>query len=1134
LERIEVQMNAGAPSLRRSIVAFVASTLLTAAASAQTNVGQISGTVRDASGAVLPGATITIVNVDTGLARTEVSDDRGTYIVTNLQVGTYSVAAELQGFRRAVKTGFALTADGRITADFTLALGDLSEVVVVTSVRGEVVNRTSGEIARVIDGDQVRDLALSGRNYIELATLIPGAVQLEDDPMVLTTSLSSSGAVINGARGNSANLTVDGGFNLDSGSNASQVNNVGLEFIDQVKIQTSNFSAEYGRNSGPAINVVTRSGTNRFRGSLFETYRDESLDETEFFAPRDENGRQIKGKLDFHDYGGSLGGPMRRNKVFFFGGLEFKQLSRVDGPFRRTLPTLAELGGDFSRRMAGTDGIVGTPDDSGVTDQLMDTLTGEPFPGGVIPAGRITGDGRAIARAYEAMIRRALQYTNLPGGNNATFQLDFPFDWYQTIFRFDYRIDDRRSVYLRHLHDNYDLVEPRGTFIGADLPTITTRRLRPGDGYLLAYNWIVSSNLINEAKVNASWNSQQLSPVGDAWRRDTYGFAFPQVFNRGPYEDGIPNVTVSGFAELEGPARILHSPTTDITATNTLTWLRGAHAAKIGVLVVRNRKDQNGRTTHTGSVSFNTAGNPNTSGHALADALLGNFRTYSEFADDPLGFFRFTQYAAFVSDTWRLHPNLSLEMGLRYERGSPTYSQQNNLSNFDPALYDPRQAVTVLRNGSVVPGSGNPYTGLIRAGTEIPDDQHGRVTLDPAAAALIPTGAPRGLYESAHLFMPRFSAAYSLNETTVLRGGMGVFYDKPDGNIVFSQLNLAPFVPAISVENGNLSNPLGGRPSAAAVLGTVNAIDPGLKFPRQLNFSVSLQRQLPWAHFAEVAYVGNRGRNLLWFPEINQPSFADQIANQALPSAQRASTNFMRPYKGYSSIRQRRSDAFSDYNGLQLYLNRRRGDITYSVSYTLSKAIGNASGSGDNPEDAFNLAFNTGPPSFDRRHALVTTWTIRLPFLRGRRDLAGYVIGGWEISGKTRYQSGQYLTPTGSTSTGTRRADYLGGQINLSRDERTANQWFNTAAFATAPDTRRGDARVGMIEGPERYMWDVSLRKNFSLTGRVRLGTRVDVFNVFNRLNYSNPNTTVTSGSYGRISDTRPPRQMQLSVRLEF
>jgi hypothetical protein len=363
----------------------------TGLAGAQTNTGQISGTVRDSQGGVLPGVTVTVTNVDTGITWTEVTGAQGTYTVTNLPVGTYKVTTEMEGFRKAEKSGFALTADGRITADFSMGVGGVTEQIEVTAVQGETVNRTSGELARVIDSSQIQDAALSGRNYLELASLIPGAVQLDDDQMAITTGLGTGGTVINGNRGNSNNLTVDGGFNLDSGSNGSMINNVGIDFIDQVAIQTSNFSADKGRNSGASVNVVTKSGTNRFSGSAFNTFRDESLDRPNFFAPRDADGNPIKGKLDFNDYGASFGGPILKNRLFFFGGVEIKTLDRQENPSRQTLPTLAELRGDFSAR----------------TNVVRDPLTGQQFPGNIIPQERITADGRAIAKAYEAMIGRA-------------------------------------------------------------------------------------------------------------------------------------------------------------------------------------------------------------------------------------------------------------------------------------------------------------------------------------------------------------------------------------------------------------------------------------------------------------------------------------------------------------------------------------------------------------------------------------------------------------------------------------------------------------------------------------------------------------------------------------------------------
>jgi hypothetical protein len=767
--------------VRRCCTACCLFIVVASFASAQTNNGQISGTVRDTSGGVLPGVTVTVTNTNTNISRTEVTGANGTFVVASLPFGPYTVTAELQGFRKAEKRDIQLPPDGRITADFSLNVGSMTETVDVVAVRGETVNRTSGEIARTIDGAQVRELALSGRNYLELASLIPGAVQIDDDQMALTTSLGTGGTIINGSRGNTNSLMVDGGFNLDSGSNASQINNVGLDFIDQVKIQTSNFSAEYGRNSGAAINVVTKSGTNKLSGSVFSTFRDEHLDAANIFAPKDASGNRIKGQLDFRDAGFSLGGPIQKGKLFFFGGTEYKNLNRVDGPFRRTMPTRAELSGNFSAR----------------TVTINDPLTGQPFPGNIIPPTRITADGRAIANVYLQMIDRALQFSDTPTSNNTTYQLDFPYKSREDIIRGDYRLSNSQALYLRYIHDMYDLIEPRGTFITADLPTISTNRRRPAYSYQLGHSWVLRSNLINDAKFNTSWNSQRIPPAGDAWRRDTYGFQFPQVYDRGRYDEGIPDVSITNYPALTGPSQSLLSPTTDITATDTLTWLKDRHSMRFGAIVTRNRKDQNGRLAHTGAANFSTAGNTNTTGNALADALLGNFRSYAEGGDDPLGFFRFTQVGGFVSDTWRARDNFSVEAGLRYELASPTYTQANNISNFDPALYDPAKAALLNPNGSIASPGINRYTGMIRADDGVPADQQDRVTIDPVAAQLIPTGAPRGLYETHHLFMPRLSTAYSLNEKTVLRGGVGVFHDKPEGNVIFSQVNLPPFVPSV-------------------------------------------------------------------------------------------------------------------------------------------------------------------------------------------------------------------------------------------------------------------------------------------------------------------------------------------------
>jgi hypothetical protein len=1133
--------------LRRLAVSFACFLVLALApgspsAGAQTVVGRISGTVRDSSGAVVPGVNVTVTNAATNLVRTAAADADGFYTVTNLPVGSYVVSAEGQGFKKSEQVGVALTADARLTVDLTLEPGQVSETVQITTALGETVNTTSGEVARVIDSQQVQNLALNGRNYIQLLSLIPGVAQTTDDQLELSTSLATNTQSVNGNRGQMTNMTVDGGTNLQSGSNASQINNVGIDFIQEVKVQTSNFSAEYGRNSGAQVNVVTRSGGNEFHGSAFEYLRNDKLDARNAFAP-------VRPALRYNDFGYSLGGPVRKNKFFFFGGQEWKKIRRLANPVVRTVPTLAELNGDFSFRLRGADGVVGTADDGVLRDPsstLPCTAANRAgcFGGtntalrNIIPANRITADGAAIANVYRTMIGLATSYTNSPVGNNATFQQPNPFDYREDIVRLDYRFNSSHNIYGRYIHDENQLIDPFGTFITSQLPTIPSARSRPGTSVQVAYTWLITPTLINEAKFNASWVSQHIPPSGDFWARETYGFQFQQLFpGGGAYSNSIPDTTVNGFAGFNGAARSLVSPTTDIMTGDNVTWVRGSHTLKTGALVYRNRIDQNGRTTYAGNVTFNTGGNTRTTNNAFADALLGNFRTYSESSIDPVGFFRFTQTEAFVNDSWKVNSRLSLELGVRYQYGTPFYTQANNLANFDPSRYDPAQAVTVLPNGTIdTTKGGNRLNGLVRAGGGVPAEELGRVPGgDSALVQSVPTGAPRGLYNAHHYFMPRVGFAYSpfKDNKTAVRGGFGMYYDRVEGNLIFPSEGNPPFVTSAQYSNANLSNITSGS-TTVAPFDTINAVDPDLDTPYTQSFSLSIQRELPWGFFAEAAYVGNLGRHLIRQPDINQASFDALRANAALPAAQRVDTNALRPYKGYSAIRMRLSDSTSNYHGMQLFAAKRTGRFRSTFSYTFSKVLTDASGFNDNPEDAFNRDYNYGPATFDRRHIFAATYTYTIPTPFRSNGFARGLLGGFELSGITRLQSGAYFTVVGNTSIGSRRADYLGGPVLLPNGERSQGAWINRAAFAAAPDTRRGTAGVGIVEGPGSQVWDFSFRRRIGLTEKVKLQLQADIFNAFNRTNFRDMEVNLANAAFGTLTAASQPRTIQLGMKLTF
>ena len=497
------------PRLIRVLLPALVLALIASSGFAQATTGRISGTVTDTQGGVLPGASVTATEVRTSYSRTAVTDAEGAYVIVNLPLGTYSVSAELSGFNKELKSGYVLVADGRLTADFSLGIGSVSETVEV-SVEAETVNTVSGEISRTVDRQQVQNLALNGRNYLQLTTLIPGAPDLNPNALDIMTGLGINTS-INGSRTNATLLSVDGGFNMDSGSNNSQISNVGVDFIEEVSIKTANFSAEYGRNSGAAVNIVTRSGANELHGSVFEYHRNEGLDANNYFN----NARNVpRSDLKYNDFGGALGGPIIKDKLFFFVGVEWKQIDRFTTPSLQTLPTTAMRGGDFGA----------------LSTTIRDPLTGQPFPGNVIPASRITPDGRAIASLYTKMAGIADSYTDTATANNALFQMENPFRWRQEMVRLDYNINQKHRLTGRLLLDHYTLTEPYGTFIGGNLPTVPTDRNRPGRNVQLNYHWTVAPNLMNEAKLNYSGNGQTIDPVGDYWARSTYGFQFPQIY----------------------------------------------------------------------------------------------------------------------------------------------------------------------------------------------------------------------------------------------------------------------------------------------------------------------------------------------------------------------------------------------------------------------------------------------------------------------------------------------------------------------------------------------------------------------------------------------------------------------------
>jgi hypothetical protein len=1033
------------------IIVFAGSLLSGAGefAVAQDIFGRIAGTITDSSGGVVPNIKVTITNEATQVSRAVTTDKNGYFVADQLQAGTYTVSAEQSGFKTVNKGGNILTAGGRVTVDLSLQVGALSETVTIKVV-GETINTTSGEISTTITEQQVQNLALNQRHYESLVGLVPGAALQGSgtNPAALTANYNNSVADINGQRLDGQNWSVDGGWNLDSGSNNSVFNQVGVDFIQEVDVQSSNYDAEFGRSASATINVVTRSGGIQYHGGIFEFVQNNIFNAenagTKLTNPT-AKGYAAVPPFHFNDFGWDLGGPIpyiqRKGKLFFFAGQEWKKFRGVypgltAASVQETFPTAMEAAGNFTDVYnGGAKGglIMSTPAviPASCSGGVLYTAPN------VINPTCISGDGAAIAALYASAAKLSVQGA-LPSSTatgNLTFNLPNPLNLREDIIRVDEHPNEKHSIYFRYIHDSVDIYNPYSTFGTAGaVPVDPDLRNRPGYNIQIGWVYAIRPTLINEVKFNADWHKQTTPLQGTAWVKTTYGFQFiPPLGNPSQFPDGLPtinftavtNFPTAGPANVNGPApNYLESPTADINPADNVVWLKGNHTIKFGGEYARNRKTQNSRTNYDGIINFsNSAGattrpNPsstggatigsNTTGDPFADALLGNFNSLGQSSAVTVGAFRFNDVEAYLQDTWKVTRKLSLVLGLRYMYSSPTYAQGNNITNFDPYTFNPALDPTFtggLATGSINPASpglcsgqqlnvaGTPLltiecNGLTRPG-QVPSDQAIRVPVtseNPQLLASIPATAARGFYNTENLFAPRVGFAYTpfSEYKTVIRGGFGIFYDHPEGNVLGNGINSQGYVPwaqsaAISGTNAALSqydSAPGGTVAPPSTL-SLSGVDPKLVVARSYQYSFGVQHELPAGMLFQVSYVGNLGRHILRTPSINNATWTHQgfvpvspnPNNLACPNGINSaafhcsaagfapgglSKDQIRPYLGYSSIGMALSDVNSNYNALQVSVTKRAGILTAIFSYTYSKVLGDGGGAADayneNPE----------------------------------------------------------------------------------------------------------------------------------------------------------------------------------------
>jgi hypothetical protein len=1050
-------------------------------AAAQDIFGRIVGTIMDPSGASVANAKVAITNEATQVARTVTADKNGYYAADELPAGTYTVTVQQAGFKTTTRVSNVLAAGGRLTVDLRLEVGAFTETVTVTAA-GDTVNTTSGEISTTITEQQVQNMALNQRHYESLISLVPGAALQGSgtNPAALTTNYNTSVAVTNGQRLDGQNFSVDGGFNLDSGSNNSTFNQVGIDFIQEVDVQTSNYDAEFGRSASATINVVTRSGGNQYHGGGFEFVQNNTFNAenkgTKLTNPT-AKGYSAVPPFHYNDFGWDLGGPIpyiqRKGKLFFFAGQEWKKLRGLipggpAGSSTQTFPTATEAAGDFTDIYNGGAAgglILKTPAviPASCSGGILYTAPN------VINPSCISGDGAAIAALYTSAAKLSVQgaLPTATNTNNMTFNLATPFNIREDIIRVDEHANDKQSFYFRYLHDYVDIYAPYSTFgAGGAVPVDPDTRHRPGYNYQIGWVYVIRPNLINEVKFNADWHKQRTPLQGTAWMKTPYGFKFiPPLGNPTTFPDGLPTISFTAVANfptaapagVNGPApNFLASPTTDINPADNVSWQKGSHSLKFGAEFARNRKTQNSRTNYDGTINFSpnagaTTG-ANSTGAPFADALLGNFNSLGQSSDVTVGQFRFNDFESYFQDTWKVTRKLSLVLGGRYIYTTPTYAQGNNMTNFNPYAFDPTLVPTFtggLATSNINPASpglcsgplqnvaGSPVltiecNGLQRPG-QVPGDQARRVPVtsaDPQLLAAISAAAARGFFQPEHLFAPRFGFSYApFGNKTVIRGGFGIFYDKPEGNVLGNGINSQGYPPwaqaaSISGTNASLS-----QFDSAAGAGTVpgpstlslNGVDPHLVVARTYEYSLAVQHELPDSMLLQVAYVGNLGRHILRTPSINNAAWTQQgfiplspnPNTQACPSGINAaayqcaggfapaglSKDQIRPYLGYSSIGMALSDVNSNYNSMQVSLTKRAGIITATVAYTYSKALGDGGGAGD--------AYNENPEPECPFSCLVSTAVSPVLVNGGTKAVAGGTQTGGVVENWKKFNYGR-------------------------------------------------------------------------------------------------------------------------------
>jgi hypothetical protein len=1113
-------------TLRVIVVAVVA--LFSNASLAQVVTGTIVGAVKDKSGAVIANATVTIKNIDEGVVvRTLQTDASGQYAAPLLPVGHYAVSAEAPGFKKSELTNITLDVSANLAVNLSLEVGRTQETVTVTQPAVEVDLETA-QAQTVIDSVQINELAVNTRNYEQLVSLMPGvSTGLASDQLYVGASnpVGTSNQInfsINGSRPTQNAWIIDGADNLDRGANLTLLAYPSIDSIQEFSVQRGQYGAEYGRGSSGQINVITKGGTNAFHGDLYEFFRNDDISANNYLN----NAASIpRPPLRYNDFGGTIGGPIWKDKTFFFFSEEARRVITYT-TFLAFVPTADERAGKFPvpvcLNLACTDtGTQVTKIDPAAQAYLTDIIDKIPLPASGCTAGcSITTVGRNI------------------------------FNFHQEIARVDQIFSSKFRLFGRFENDTIPTIEPGGLFVGDPLPGVsTTSSHAPGRIALVHATDTFSPTLLNDAGINYSHGGIVSNPIGLDLGANSPNvppavtLPYLNTLGRVPDLDFINFTAVNGF----GPYRDYND---DYNLFDNVTKVEGHHGLKLGATYHWYQKNENAANGNQGGFSFSStlpATDPTTTPaeyQEFASFLTGQVSSFTQTSKDFRAVIRQQQLELYAQDQFRVRPNLTLIYGLRYSLFRQMTDAHHHLTNFDPALYNPAKAPQIdPYTGNIIPGTGTALNGVIIGGQNSP---YGNAVARQDDLD----------------FAPRLGFAWDPTGSgkTSVRGGYGIYFDSPAVSLFESTVfDNPPFVTSDLIFNTTMDNPgavtsfVGTAPSPLVALGT------NWKQPYTEQYSLDVQREIFRGTFLDIGYYGNVGRHLLGIEDINQPlpgAYVKALAPYGVTPPVTFTTtpqlNYIRPYRGYDAINSQLTAFSSNYNGLQATLKKRLShNSVVNVSYTYSHAFTNADGDTATPQNTYDIAAEYGPAQFDRRQIFNANFIYYMPFFIEQEGFAGHVLGGWEFSGiVTAYSglpysvyqfeedpAGQGVIDGNSFSSG--RPDLVGNPNKASATSgpiHNFTQWFNTTAFALVPmnQARPGDSPNGAVLGPGVQRWDLSLFKNTRINERVRTQFRAEATNVFNHTNPDVPNNVFGASGFGAITAVRDPRIMQLGMKLYF